>query len=218
MEISETPFPAQLISQPVIGFAEQVAAKSAAPGGGSCAALSGAVGAALLVMVANFTVDKKEYAAVSQRFADLRAKLDLLRTDLLRKVDEDTAAFNRYRVANKLPERDETERGVKAAELRAATQATIDVPLRTMNLCLTALRFAPEIVRDGNTNTASDAATGADMLLSGLRGAAYNVLINLPGIPDSERSTFVAGVQAARQEAAELIAEVHRLIGAKLGV
>jgi formiminotetrahydrofolate cyclodeaminase len=213
----ESSYPAQLIYQPVIGFVEQVAAKSAAPGGGSCAALSGATGCALLVMVARFTIAKKDLAAVAPRFTELQDQLDALRLKLLHGVDEDTAAFNRFRVALKLPERDDAERTARATELALATTETIRVPQDTMYSCLAALRVAPEIVRDGNRNTISDAATGAEMLMAGLRGAAYNVLINLPGIPVSERAHYFALVSSARLEAEQLLAEIRQVISGVFG-
>ncbi len=208
--------PAKLIYQPVLGFIEQVAAKSPAPGGGSAAALSGAIGSALLTMVINFTVDKKDYVAVAARFAELRTRSEEIRSRLTRNIDEDTEAFNRYRVANKLPERDEAERAHKAAELNRATQDTIDVPHSTMTLCLAGLELAPEIAKNGNVNTVSDAGTGAELLLAGLEGAALNVLINLPGLVETQRSEWRAKVELARTEGRRLLDETRAVLSGKL--
>lgn len=208
--------PAKLVYQPVIGFIEQIAAKSAAPGGGSAAALSGAVGSALLTMVINFTIDKKDYAAFAARFAELRTQTESLRTQMTGNIDADTDAFNRFCLANKLPERDEAERAHKAAELAAATAGTINVPHSTMALCLTGLEIAPEVAKHGNVNTVSDAGTGAELLLAGLEGAALNVLINLAGMPEEQSGEWRRKVADARSKGRKLLEDTRAVLREKL--
>jgi formiminotetrahydrofolate cyclodeaminase len=216
MNSSSKDFPARLIYQPVLGFVEQVASKSPAPGGGSVAALSGSLGAALLSMDINLTIGKKNYVDVSARFTELRDKLEGIRAQLIERIDDDTAAFNRYRAANKLPERDEIEKGQKATELAAATLEAVQVPESTMSLCLEALEFAPEIAGKGNINTVSDAGTGAEMLLAGLEGAAANVLINLPGLTAEQGPAYRTHVEDARARGRKLLDEVRAILGSKL--
>jgi formiminotetrahydrofolate cyclodeaminase len=214
--MSTSDSPAKLIYQPVLGFLEQIAAKSAAPGGGSAAALSGALGSALLSMVINFTIDKKDYASVAPRFAELRVQTEELRSQLTKNIDADTDAFNRFRLANRLPELDDAERATKARELAQATQDTINVPHSTMTLCLAALDIAPEVARHGNVNTVSDAGTGAELLLAGLEGAALNVLINLPGLPDTDRVGWQQKVKDARMQGRRKLDEVRSILIEKL--
>ncbi|MBK6766031.1 MAG: cyclodeaminase/cyclohydrolase family protein [bacterium] len=96
--------PAKLVYQPVAGFVEQIAAKSPAPGGGSAAALSGAIGAGLLVMVCEFTIGKKGFEAANEELTEVKVRIDALRHQLTTQVDLDTWAFSRFRVANRLPE------------------------------------------------------------------------------------------------------------------
>jgi formiminotetrahydrofolate cyclodeaminase len=216
MQETSRDFPAKLVYQPVLGFLEQIASKSPAPGGGSAAALSGALGAGLLNMVVNLTIGKKNYVAVTERFTVLRGQLEELRAKLTDCIDDDTAAFNRMRAAGKLPERDDVERDVKAKEAAAATLEGVHVPESTMLLCLKALEMAPEVARDGNVNTVSDAGTGAEMLLAGLEGAAANVLINLPGLTEAERPAFRAKVDDARRHGREILENVRRIVGDKL--
>ncbi len=208
--------PSRLVYQPVIGFIEQIAAKSAAPGGGSAAALSGSIGAGLLTMVINFTIDKSEYASVASSLRGIRESLEVCRRDLTAAIDEDTDAFNALRVASKLPVIDDLDRARKARELRVATERTIAVPRQTIILCLTALEFAPTIARDGNVNTVSDAGTGAEMLLAGVEGAAYNVLINLPGIDESERLDFRRLVADARLRARDILEVTRKIVSEKI--
>jgi formiminotetrahydrofolate cyclodeaminase len=208
--------PAKLVYQPVLGFVEQIAAKSAAPGGGSAAALSGAVGSSLLTMVINFTVGKKDYATVTDRFVELRSKMEAIRSSLTKCIDDDTDAFNRFRVARKLPERDDNERKTKDEALIQAVKDTVDVPYRTMNLCLAAIEIAPEIARDGNVNTVSDAGTGAEMLLAGLEGASLNILINLPSLEESEQAEWRRKVDSARITGRKHLEAVRAILVRKL--
>jgi methenyltetrahydrofolate cyclohydrolase len=210
-------FPARLVYQPVLGFVELVASKAPAPGGGSVAALAGSLGAALLVMVINLTVGKKDYAAVSARFTELRDSLENVRARLTSCIDDDTNAFNRLRAASKLPERDEIEKAAKEKEQAAASEEAVRVPESTMNFCLSALEHAPEIAAKGNKNCVSDVGTGAEMLLAGLEGAAANVLINLPGMPSQAAVTFRKEVESARSRGRTLLAETRDIVGAKLG-
>ena len=190
-------FPARLVYQPVLGFIEQVASKAPAPGGGSVAAFAGALGSGLLVMVTNLTIGKKNYADVTEKFTELRGELEDLRAKLTTRIDDDTNAFNRLRAAGKLPDRDDAEKAVKEKEMAAASDEAVQVPQSTMQLCLAALKYAPEVAEKGNVNCVSDAGTGAEMLLAGLEGAALNVLINLSGATSPE-----AG--ALRKEVAEI--------------
>jgi formiminotetrahydrofolate cyclodeaminase len=210
-------FPAKLVYQPVLGFVEQVASKAPAPGGGSVAALAGTMGAALLVMVSNLTIGKKNYAEVSARFTEMRTPLEELRSKLGERIDDDTSAFNRFRSANKLPERDDEERAAKQKELAAATLEAVRVPESTMSLCLEALAYAPEVAAKGNVNCVSDAGTGAEMLLAGLEGAAANVLINLPGLPAEQAPDYRRKVEIARERGRAILNDVRRIVGEKLG-
>lgn len=208
--------PAKLVYQPVAGFVEQLAAKSPAPGGGSAAALSGSIGAALLVMVCEFTIGKKGYEAVSDELASVKNSLDELRHKLLAQVDEDTWAFSRFRVANKLPESTPDEKTRKAKEVAESTAQTIEVPRQTMLQCADALSKAQTVVLKGNPNTVSDAATGAEMLLSGLEGAANNVQINLLGRTDDEAAALRAEVVRVRAESRNELSAIRQLVDTKL--
>jgi formiminotetrahydrofolate cyclodeaminase len=210
-------FPARLVYQPLLGFIELVASQAPAPGGGSVAALSGSLGAALLVMVVNLTVGKKNYAAVSARFTELRGTVEDLRARLTVCIDDDTNAFNRLRAASKLPERDEIEKVAKDKQQAAASGEAVRVPESTMKLCLAALEHAPEIADEGNANCVSDAGTGAEMLLAGLEGAAANVLINLSGMPADAAQSLRREVDTVRRHGRALLERTREIVGAKLG-
>jgi formiminotetrahydrofolate cyclodeaminase len=205
-------FPAKLIYQPVAGFIEQVASKAPAPGGGSVAAYSGALGAALLTMVANLTIGKKKYADVAAEFTELKKQTEELRAQLTAQVDADNDAFKKFRVAGRLPE----DAAGREKQLAEASQLTIDVPAKTMQLCLAALKLAPAVAGRGNVNTVSDAATGAEMLLAGLEGAANNVLINIQGRDDADAKRLRELVASVRAEGRKLLEQTRNIVDGKL--
>jgi methenyltetrahydrofolate cyclohydrolase len=209
-------FPAKLIYQPVAGFSEQIASKAPAPGGGSAAALSGMLGTALLTMVANLTIGKKKYLDVTESFTKLRDKTEDFRAKLTRQIDEDTEAFQKFRVASRLPDTDPSLAAIKEKAVAETSIETIKVPETTMQLCLQALELAPVVVRDGNVNCVSDGATGAEMLLAGLEGAANNVLINVVGRDDAEAKQYRNNVAAARKKGRAILDEVRTIVNGKL--
>jgi methenyltetrahydrofolate cyclohydrolase len=209
-------FPARLVYQPVLGFIEQVASKAPAPGGGSVAALSGALGSALLVMVTNLTIGKKNYVGVAERFTELRGTLENLRAELTARIDDDTNAFNRLRAAGKLPERDDIEKSAKEKEMAAASDEAVRIPQSTMQLCLAALEFAPEVAENGNVNCVSDAGTGAEMLLAGLEGAALNVLINLSGATSPKAGALRKEVADTRNQGRAILDKTRAIVEGKL--
>ncbi len=210
-------FPAKLIYQPTQTFIEQVASSAPAPGGGSAAALSGAIGAALLSMVCSLTIGKKGYADVEQELQEVRTRTEAARAKLTRLIDDDAAAFNRLRVARKLPARDDAEKKAKEAEITAASQETIEVPLATMQTCMDGLREAVVIAQKGNDNCVSDAGVGACQLFTGLEGGAYNVLINLIGADENAKAKELREkVRAARQEGRTLFERTIAIVIEKL--
>lgn len=208
--------PAKLVYQPVAGIIEQFAAKSPAPGGGSAAALSGSVGAALLVMVCEFTIGKKGFESVNDELTSVKSELDDFRQKLLVQIDEDTWAFSRFRVANRLPDSTPDEKSAKAKAVAETSALTIEVPRQTMLQCFAALSAGKQVVMKGNPNTISDAATGAEMLLAGLEGAANNVLINLIGRSDPEAETLRNEVAETRVKARSNLSSIRDFVEQKL--
>ena len=170
----------------VSGFLDDLASNSPAPGGGSVAALAGALGAALTTMVCNLTIGKKKYADVEtemrnivQHSEELRAKFTLL-------IDQDTEAFNKVMEAYGLPKETESQRALRTAAIQESTKDAAMVPLRVMRHVIDALALTQLVAEKGNSNSASDAGVSALMLHAASEGAALNVQINLSGITDTE--------------------------------
>jgi glutamate formiminotransferase/formiminotetrahydrofolate cyclodeaminase len=175
-----------LVSMDLRSFADTVSSDSPAPGGGSVAALAGALGAALAAMDANLTVGKKGYEAVSEALSVLGMKAQELKRALLEIVDEDTEAFNAVMEAMRLPKSSDAEKFARSAALEAAGKNAARVPMRTAGLCLETMKLCADAAKSGNVNSATDAATGCNMAHAGLLSAILNVRINIKTLSDEE--------------------------------
>jgi formiminotetrahydrofolate cyclodeaminase len=174
----------QLISLTLTEFADALGSDQTAPGGGSAAALAGALGGALAVMVARLTLGRAKYAAHQDEMAVVEVRADLLKTRLLALVDADTAAYNQVTAAYKLPKDTDAQKAERTAAIQAAFRAATEAPLATAEACAEVLALAGQVAAHGNRNAASDAAVAALLAHAGLRGAVRNVRINLGSLQD----------------------------------
>jgi glutamate formiminotransferase / formiminotetrahydrofolate cyclodeaminase len=173
-----------LVGLKVRGFVDEVSMDSPAPGGGSVAALCGALSAALSSMVANLTYGKKGYEGSGEDMKRVAARAQVLKEDLLRAVDLDTRAFNKVMEAYRLPKgTDEQNRERDTAVEAASVEATL-VPLGVLRACVELLGLAETVAREGNRNSVSDAGVAGLAARAAGEGAYYNVRINLPNIKD----------------------------------
>jgi formiminotetrahydrofolate cyclodeaminase len=167
-------------------FLDELASDSPAPGGGSVAALAGALGAALTSMVCRLTVGKKKYADVDSEMKATMGQAEALRMQFTSLVDKDTAAFNKVMEAYGLPKDSEAQKTLRTAAIREATKEATMVPLEVMKHCIDAMALAGIVAAKGNVNSVSDAGVSALMLHAACESAALNVLINLKGLNDNE--------------------------------
>ena len=166
-------------------FCEVLASSSPAPGGGAVAALAGALSAGLSAMVARLTRGKT-YAAVEGEMAVKCKEADTLREKLEKMVDADTEAFNRVMAAFKLPKANDEQLAARTAAIQEATKGATMVPFQVMELGIETLKFAERTAEVGNTNSASDSGVAALLGLACVRGACFNVRINLKDITDTD--------------------------------
>jgi len=178
-----------LVQKTVISFLNELASNSPAPGGGSVAALSGAIGAALTSMVCNLTIGKKKYAGVGGDMKKTLAQAEGLREQFTAMIDRDTEAFNRVMDAYGLPKENDAQKALRSAAIREATREATLVPLEVMKHCIDAMALAQDVAANGNAHSVSDAGVSALMLNAACQGAALNVKINLNSLDDQE---FVA--------------------------
>jgi methenyltetrahydrofolate cyclohydrolase len=175
----------RLVDLPVTGFNDALASGEAAPGGGSAAALAGALGAALAAMVGRLTVGRAQYAEHHNAMTDIVARADVLRSELLAQIDADTAAYTQVMEAYRLPKADAEDKAARTAAIQAALCHAAEIPLATARACVSVLELAVTACRDGNRNASSDGVVAALMAQAALEGAARNVRINLASIKDA---------------------------------
>jgi len=174
----------KLINMTTVDLIDEVSRDTPAPGGGSVAAVASALGVALGSMVAGLTISKKKYKNVKEEMCELGEKAQKLKDDLLKAVDDDTNAFNLYFSALKMPKSTENEKAVRKKSMLEGLKKAVDVPYKTAVDSLNSIKLCKTICELGNKNSVTDAGVGVEMALAGLRGAVFNVLINLPGIED----------------------------------
>lgn len=201
-----------LVAKRTDAFVHEVSRDSPAPGGGSVAALAGALGAALASMVANLTVGKPGYESAFDDMAAAAEEAQAVKDRLLQAVDEDTVAFNAYMDALRLPKGTEAEKATRKAAMQAGLKQAVAVPLETARLGLRAMALARRAAESGNKNSVSDAGVGAQMGFACVGGACLNVRINLPGILDA------AFVEEMKGAASELETDARRLLDETLAL
>jgi glutamate formiminotransferase/formiminotetrahydrofolate cyclodeaminase len=175
-----------LIKMDLRDFANELSIDSPAPGGGSVAALAGALGSALTSMVANLTFGKKEYQDNWEEMKEVAVKAQRLKDELLRLIDRDSDAFNKLMDAFRLPKKTDEQIAEKDRVVEEATKEACLVPLDVMKNSLDVLKLARIVAERGNENAASDAGVASLMAKSAVEAAGLNVKINLPGIKDTE--------------------------------
>lgn len=165
-------------------FANELSMDSPAPGGGSTAALSGALSASLSSMVSNLTVGKKGYEDAQKDMKKFAVTAQSLKDEFLRAVDLDTIAFNKVMVAFKLPKKTDEQKEEKARAVEEASQEATLVPMGVLEKSIEALKLAKEVALKGNKNSLSDAGVAGLTARAAAEGAYYNIKINLPGLED----------------------------------
>lgn len=202
--------------QSVPDFAAQVAAATPTPGGGSVAAVAGALGAALAVMVARLTLGKAKYAEHEPAMKDIETRGEALRQELLELADEDTRAYDGFVKARHLSQRTPEEIETRARALMEAAREAALVPLRTAEACIRALEIAHEVAANGNPNAVSDAGVAAWLARSGAEGGVLNVRINLSSVPEADRTALEERARQAAERAAELHAECVKQVAQRM--
>jgi glutamate formiminotransferase/formiminotetrahydrofolate cyclodeaminase len=202
--------PAPLVGMTLAGFADELSCDSPAPGGGSVAAYAGALAAGLATMVANLSHPKRGFEAKLPALERIAVRGQVLKDRLLAAVDADTAAFDQYLAAMRMPKESAEERALHDAARIVATIATIEVPLATLEACPEIVELCLEIGEIGLQASLSDAGTGAAMARAAASGAFQNVCINLPGLADRvAAAALLARADAAWQRTTELAARAE---------
>ena len=169
------------------GFVASVAEPTPAPGGGTVAALAGALGAALAQMVAGLTIGKKKYAAVESEMKEIALQASALVNELTSLMQRDADSYTAVMTAYKLPGDNEADVAIKQNTITSALLGAAEVPLETARACVRVLELAAAVAARGNTNAVSDAGVAALLADAACRGAVYNVRINVSALEDKSK-------------------------------
>ena len=206
-----------LVKMNVREFCNETLSDSPAPGGGSVAALMGALGASLGGMVANLSAGKRGWDDKLEYFSNWAVKAQQLKDELLSLVDEDTNAFNKVMDAFGLPKNSPEEKAARAEAIEEATKHAAEVPLRVMKTAAKSYELLSEMANNGNPASVSDVGVGALATRAGIRGAAMNVRINLGQLKDRKfRSRLQKRVQKVSADSEALFRKIIRMVERKL--
>jgi formiminotetrahydrofolate cyclodeaminase len=182
-----------VMGQSVGQFLDALASGAPTPGGGSTAALSGAMAAGLISMVCNLSIGKKQLADFEGEARAILARSEELRTELQSLAQEDIAAFERLMAAYRLPRQTDADAASRKAAIQTMTKRATDVPLRTARAAVALLPLCVPLARQGNRQAVSDIGVAALLIQATVPSALLNVDINLHALDDQ---AFVRDVRA----------------------
>lgn len=174
----------KLAEMQVTEFVNLMASDAPAPGGGSAAALEGALGAALTAMVCALTVGKKKYADVQELAVESQKKAEDLKARFVDVMDRDTEAFNAVSAVFAMPKDTDEQKAARKAAMQEALKGCTKTPFEMMQLACETLELTRSLVGRLNASAASDLGCSALSLRAAIQGAWLNVLINISGIAD----------------------------------
>jgi glutamate formiminotransferase/formiminotetrahydrofolate cyclodeaminase len=186
-------------------YFNELSSDSPTPGGGNVAAVTGALGASLAVMVCNLTIGKKKYADVETEMTGLKEKLLQHRKNFLELAIKDNEAFNKVMSAMKLLKDSDEQKESRTKEIEIATYGAIEVPADVMKSCAEILHLIKTVIEKGNKNSLSDTGVAASLIGSSARSAYLNVLINCESL---KNQTIAAEI---KKQAEILIGDITTL-------
>ena len=196
-------------------YLEKAAAGTAVPGGGSVAALNASLAAGLTEMVANLTIGKKGYEAVTEEMNDISGRAAELREKLTAAIDRDAEAYSAVMAAFKLPKATDPEKGLRKQEIQKAFKQAALVPLEVANHAVKVIDLAGRAIDSGNKNAVTDGVVAAMNARTAALAALYNVKINLVSIEDDEFVKELARKinnleQQAKSKEQEILAKIQK--------
>jgi glutamate formiminotransferase/formiminotetrahydrofolate cyclodeaminase len=213
----ESPSEKSLLKMNLREFCNETLSDSPAPGGGSVAALMGALGASLGGMVANLSAAKRGWDDKIEYFSDWAVKAQRLKDELLSLVDEDSAAFNKVMDALGLPRESSEEKKTRSAAIESATQYAAEIPLKVMETSSKSYQLLSEMVEKGNPNSISDVGVGLLATHACVEGAALNVRINLGQLKDEKfKSALMEKVRQIKADSETQFKKIQQVVESKL--
>lgn len=206
-----------LVELSLVEFMRKLAGPDATPGGGSAAALSGALAASLVTMVGGLTVGRKGFEEVTETLDVMCEQGHAITEALTLAVDRDAEAYNGVMAAFGLPKSTDEEKATRSLAIQAAMTIASEVPFEVAEECLATAELAAIALLKGNPNASSDAAVGLLLALTGLEGAVMNVATNLDALKDA---AYVAEkrqeLERIMQRGAELRAQMWETVRGRI--
>src|SRR5881398_4206253 len=205
-----------LVKMSLREFCNETLSDSPAPGGGSVAALMGALGASLGGMVANLSAGKRGWDDKLGYFSAWAVKAQKLKDELLSLVDEDTNAFNKVMDAFGLPKGSEDEKKARAAAIESATKYAAEIPLKVMETAAKSYELLGEMAEKGNPASVSDVGVGALATRASIEGAALNVKINLAQLKDEKfKAALLKKIEQISNDSDTQFEKISQVVGSK---
>ncbi len=203
----------------ITSFLDQLASSAPTPGGGSVAALCGAISAALGSMVANLTLGREKYRDVEPEVRLALERAEQLRSRFLELIDEDITAYGALSAAYRLPKSTVEEQAARSSQIQAALTGAAEAPLRMVEQARQALELCQALASIGNPNVISDVGVAAITAYAALESGALNVLINLKTMKDRELARgFFQRLSMAQEGADSLKRDILTAVRQKMDV
>lgn len=207
----------EIKTQPIQQFLNELASKSATPGGGSAAAIMGAQGAALISMVCNLTIGKPKFADVEAEMQTLLAQAEDLRQQLTDFIQADVDVFNRVMAAYCLPKETDADKAARSSTIQDVMKDATVVPLDCAKACAEVIALSQIAAEKGNPNVISDAGAAVMAAYGGLKTAALNVYINAASLKDRDFAEAKLAELAIIMQNSESVTEtLYEMIKTKL--
>ena len=207
----------EIKDQSIQTFLDELASKSATPGGGSVSALLGAQSAALTSMVCNLTIGKPKYAEVDAEMQVLLQKSEALREKLTGLIKADVDVFNRLMAAYGLPKETDEEKVTRTEAIQTVLKAATEVPLKCARACAEAIELSRCAANKGNLGVISDAGAAVMAGYGGLKSAALNVYINTGSLKDRQfAETKLAELETSLKDIDVVVEDVYQTVKSKL--
>ena len=191
-------------------FVDILASKSAVPGGGGAAALTGAIGIALGSMVCNLTIGKKKYAEHEESVKSILEKARSLEKDLIGMIDEDAECFLPLSKAYGLPSSTDEEKKIKSETMENALKKACEVPIKIVKVCYESIKLHEDLVDKGSRLAISDIGVGVQCLRAAILSGQLNVLININSIKDEKYVNEVRNeINSLVEEGVKICDEVY---------
>ncbi len=209
----------RLASMDIYNFVDELASNSPAPGGGSVAALNGALSAGLSSMVGNLTYVKKEFKDVRDEMIAVSTRAQKLKDFFTEAVDTDTDAFNKIMACFSMPKNSDEEKEARNKAIQEATKEAALIPFSVLEKCREAAELALAAAERGNPKSLSDAGVAGLTAAAAAAGALYNVLINLDGIDDKDfKSKLSKDAAAVNREVQQIADKIKQLLNTRLHI